>query len=77
MYKVSKKAFQAYANKYGVRVYHYHCDNMRFACNLFKKNVKEQGQTYPNAESMLIFNMELMKREFKMSRNKQENCWPI
>ena len=41
----SKKAFEAYARKHGIKIKHYHADNGRFAENMFMKDVKINGQT--------------------------------
>ena len=41
----AKKAFEAYARNYGVRIQHYHCDNGRFADNAFINECKISGQS--------------------------------
>ena len=40
-----KRAFEARCRMYQVKVLHYHCDNGRFADNLFKQSVERTGQT--------------------------------
>ena len=40
-----KTAFEAYASTYGVKIQHYHCDNGRFADNLWREAVDEADQT--------------------------------
>ena len=41
----AKLAFEAHCNKLGVTVSHYHCDNGRFADNVWKSHVTSSGQT--------------------------------
>lgn len=41
----AKLQFEAFARKCGVTIKHYHCDNGRFADNVFKQSVDDQGQT--------------------------------
>ena len=43
---LAKRAFEAYAREQGVdTIRHYHCDNGRFADNLWKKDVRQKGQS--------------------------------
>ena len=41
----AKEAFERFAERHGVRVQHYHCDNGRFADKAFLENVREHRQT--------------------------------
>ena len=41
----AKRAFEAHAHTLGVRIQHYHCDNGRFADNLFLQATRDEGQT--------------------------------
>ena len=41
----AKRAFEAYAAKYEIKVKHYHYDNGRFADNLFRRHVEENHQS--------------------------------
>ena len=41
----AKHAFEAYSSKHNVHIKHYHCDNGRFADNLFVRDVDEKNQT--------------------------------
>ena len=41
----AKMAFETYARQHGVTVKHYHCDNGRFADNLWKESCKAKGQS--------------------------------
>ena len=41
----AKLAFEAYAERSGVKIKHYHCDNGRFADNAFKDSVKQMNQS--------------------------------
>jgi hypothetical protein len=42
---MAKKAFESVAANYGIRIWHYHADNGRFAENRFKESIQQQGQT--------------------------------
>ena len=41
----AKHAFETYAERSGVKVKHYHCDNGRFADNAFKNDVRDKMQS--------------------------------
>ena len=41
----AKKAFEAFARNYGVKIQNYHCDNGRFADNAFISECRKSGQT--------------------------------
>jgi hypothetical protein len=42
---LAKRAFEAYAASFGVKVYNYHADNGRFAERLYLNHAKANGQT--------------------------------
>jgi hypothetical protein len=42
---LAKKAFEAYAASFGVKVHNYHADNGRFAEALFLNHAEANGQT--------------------------------
>ena len=41
----AKRDFEAYALTYGVTIKHYHCDNGRFADNLWREAIDQANQT--------------------------------
>jgi hypothetical protein len=40
----AKQAFEHFAKQHGIRILHYHCDNGRFADNVFKNSCSAKGQ---------------------------------
>ena len=45
-------AFESYSRKQGVKIYHYHAENGRFAQNQFSNISKNKDKRYPNVGSM-------------------------
>jgi hypothetical protein len=41
----AKEAFEAYSATFGVTIQHYHCDNGRFADNLWRESIEASNQT--------------------------------
>ncbi len=40
----AKQAFEHFTKQHGVRIFHYHCNNGRFADNAFKNSCSAKGQ---------------------------------
>ena len=79
----AKHVFEAFANKHGVAVTHYHADNGRFADNMFMNDVASQQQTisfcgvnahFQNgiAEKKIKDMTELARKQLLHAKNK----WP-
>ena len=55
-----------------VSINHFHCDNARFADNLFKRDIQNNRKVYLMQDSMHFFRIVLLRYRFMIFRNKKK-----